>query len=182
MPANIPTCYIVGTRNSPCFAYDEGMNNIIISINWEFSLGLVGTLIGLAYYGNGRFTRLETSVEWLTDTFRSLKIASENSTARLFEARSPTALTQAGEHVLFESGLKSYIDGRWEHFASKCRGCRMLDRYQAQVSASRFFAKLKLDRAFERELNEFAYSYGFSQDLLREVGALYLRDLVSTLR
>jgi hypothetical protein len=157
----------------------EAMNDVIININWEYFLGLVGTLIALAYYANGRFTRLETSVEWLTETFRGLKIASENSAAKLFGTHSPIALTRAGEDILFESGLKSYIDARRKRLTSKCRSHRILDRYQAQVSASRLFAKLTLDQSFEHHLNEFAFSHGLSQDLLREVGAVYLRDLIS---
>jgi hypothetical protein len=156
----------------------EVMNDVTISINWEYFLGLLGTLIALAYYANGRFTRLETSVEWLTDTFRGLKIASENSAAKLFETHSPIALTQAGEQILFESGLKSYIDARRKRLASKCRNHRILDRYQKQISASRLFAKLTLEQSFEHHLNEFAFSHGLSQDLLREVGAVYLRDLI----
>jgi len=155
------------------------MTNLIISISWEYLLGLIGTLIAMAYYANGRLTRLETSVEWLTETFRGLKIASENSTAKLFETHSPIALTQAGEDILFESGLKSYIDERRERLTSKCRSRRILDRYQVQVSTSRLFAKLKLEQSFEHHLNEFAFSHGLSQDLLREVGAIYLRDLIS---
>jgi hypothetical protein len=156
----------------------EVMDNVIININWEYFLGLLGTLIALAYYANGRFTQLETSVEWLTDTFRGLKITSENSAAKLFEARSPVALTQAGEHILFESGLKSYIDARRERLTSRCRSRQILDRYQAQASASRLFANLTLEQSFAHHLNEFAFSHGFSQDLLREVGAVYLRDLI----
>lgn len=157
----------------------EVMNNVIININWEYFLGLVGTLIALAYYANGRFTRLETSVEWLTETFRGLKIASENSAAKLFGTHSPIALTREGERILSESGLKSYIDARRKRLTSKFRNHRILDRYQAQVSASRLFAKLKLEQSFEHHLNDFAFSHGLSQDLLREVGAVYLRDLIS---
>jgi hypothetical protein len=50
------------------------MANLIINVNWEYFLGILGTLIALAYYANGRFTKLETSVEWLKDAMRELKI------------------------------------------------------------------------------------------------------------
>jgi hypothetical protein len=155
------------------------MNNVIININWEYFLGLIGTLIALAYYANGRFTRLETSVEWLTETFRGLKIASENSAAKLLGTHSPIALTREGERILSESGLKVYIDARRKRLTSKLRSHRILDRYQTQVSASRLLATLKLEQSFEHRLNEFAFSHGLSQDLLREVGAIYLRDIIS---
>jgi hypothetical protein len=53
------------------------MNGLIINMNWEYFLGILGTLIALAYYANGRFTKLETSVEWLKDAMRDLKLSSE---------------------------------------------------------------------------------------------------------
>ena len=38
---------------------------LIINTNWEYFLAVIGTLVALAYYANGRFTKLEISVEWL---------------------------------------------------------------------------------------------------------------------
>jgi len=154
------------------------MNSVIISINWEYFLGLVGTLIALAYYANGRFTRLETSVEWLTETFLGLKIVSENGSAKLFGVSSPIFLTQDGEHVLSLSGLKSYIDAHKERLIAQCRRGPSLDQYEVQTSAFRIFAELKFDRPFERQLNEFAFANGISPDLLRRVGAIYFRDVI----
>lgn len=156
-----------------------GMNNVIISINWEYFLGLVGTLIALAYYANGRFTRLETSVEWLTETFRGLKIASENSSARLFGVGSPVSLTREGERVLSLSGLKSYIDTHEEQLTAQCRRDPSSDRHEVQSSAFRILADWNFDRPFERQLNEFAFANGMSPDLLRRVGAIYFRDVIT---
>ena len=50
------------------------MNDLIIYINWEYFLGLLGAIIGIAYYANGRLTRVETSLEWLKDALRQLQI------------------------------------------------------------------------------------------------------------
>lgn len=36
------------------------------------SLGILGLLMALAYYANGRLTTLETPVEWLKDTIDAL--------------------------------------------------------------------------------------------------------------
>jgi hypothetical protein len=155
------------------------MNNVIININWEYFLGLVGTIIALAYYANGRFTRLETSVEWLTETFRGLKIASENGSMKLFDTASPVSLTTVGWHVLKESGLESYIDTHEGRLTAHCRQDPSSDRYEIQSSAFNIFANWKFDRPFERQLNEFAFANGMSPDLLRRVGAVYLRDLIS---
>jgi hypothetical protein len=45
---------------------------LTININWEYFLAAIGTLIVLAYYANGRFTKLETNVEWLKSAFEAL--------------------------------------------------------------------------------------------------------------
>lgn len=58
-------------------AHTETMNDIIVYINWEYFLGLLGTIIGLAYYANGRLTKVETSLEWLKDALRELRVKME---------------------------------------------------------------------------------------------------------
>ena len=85
---------------------------LAININWEYFLGIFGTLIALAYYANGRLTRLETNFDWLADAVRDLTIKTENVSARAFESGSPISLTATGEQLLRDSGLKSYIDNR----------------------------------------------------------------------
>jgi hypothetical protein len=49
------------------------MNGITIYVDWAYFLGIVGTLIGIAYYANGRFTKIETTVEWLKETLLKIK-------------------------------------------------------------------------------------------------------------
>jgi hypothetical protein len=55
------------------FAYNRAMNGITIYVDWAYFLGIVGTLIGIAYYANGRFTKIETTVEWLKETLLEIK-------------------------------------------------------------------------------------------------------------
>jgi hypothetical protein len=49
------------------------MNGITIYVDWTYFLGIVGTLIGIAYYANGRFTKIETTVEWLKEILLEIK-------------------------------------------------------------------------------------------------------------
>ena len=49
------------------------MNGITIYVDWAYFLGIVGTLIGIAYYANGRFTKIETTVEWLKEILLEIK-------------------------------------------------------------------------------------------------------------
>jgi hypothetical protein len=83
---------------------------LTINITWEYFLAIFGTLIALAYYANGRLTRIETSSEWLADTVRDLSIRVENVSTRAFDLNSPISLTSTGEQLLRDSGLKSYLE------------------------------------------------------------------------
>src|ERR1700719_449359 len=88
------------------------MTDLVIGISWEYFLGIMGSLIALAYYANGRFTGLETDVGWLKDAISELVINAENVRTKVFQNGSPVSLTAAGYHTLQRSGLKSYIDAK----------------------------------------------------------------------
>jgi hypothetical protein len=49
------------------------MNGITIYVDWQYFLGILGALIGMAYYANGRFTKIETTVEWLKELLLEIK-------------------------------------------------------------------------------------------------------------
>src|SRR3954454_4837662 len=102
---------------------------LTINVNWEYFLGIIGTLVALAYYANGRFTRIETNFEWLADTVRDLTIRAENISAQAFDTHSPISLTETGEQLLRDSGLKSYIDHRRDELTAQLRAMAPLDLY-----------------------------------------------------
>ena len=156
------------------------MDGLTIYINWEYLLGVVGTLVALAYYANGRLTKIETSVEWLIETVRGLKIGSENASSRLFKAGSPISLTPAGQRILRLSGMKSYIDAHADQLLKHLPANRPSDTYEAQSRVFHLFATIELDASFGRHLNEFAFANGVSIDLLRRVAAIYFRDAAKT--
>jgi hypothetical protein len=155
------------------------MNTFVIYINWEYFLGLVGTLIVIAYYASGRFARLDTSVEWLKETVSGLQIAFENRATKLFGTRSPISLTLAGRRMLTDSGLASYIDAHKIDLAQRIAQMGASDKYKVQSSAFRLFADLAFERPLQQRLDQFAYANGVSTDILRRIGAIYLRDLIS---
>ena len=47
------------------------MSDLVINISWEYFLGFIGSSILLAYYANGRFTRLETDVQMLAELVKA---------------------------------------------------------------------------------------------------------------
>lgn len=158
--------------------YDDAMNGLIINVNWEYFLGIVGSLILIGYYANGRFTRLETNFHWLSETVRELTIKAENLATKLFNSGSPISLTVEGRWCLEQSGLRSYIDEHQDELVSELSLEAPLDLYRVQETAFRLFARAPLNESFTSQLNKFAFRNGLSTDLLRRIGAIYLRDLV----
>lgn len=150
---------------------------LTINIGWEYFLGIIGTLLALAYYTNGRFTRIETNFEWLADAVRDLTIKAENISARAIDNHSPVSLTDTGEQLLRDSGLKSYIDRHREELTGELQAMAPLDLYTVQENTFRLLHRIPFEAAFSRQLNKFAFRTGTSLELLRRVGAIYLRDL-----
>ena len=154
------------------------METISINVGWEYFLGIVGSLIAIAYYTQGRFTALEIDVSWLKETISELTIRAENVRAKLFESSSPVSLTPAGYIALKRSGLRSYIDANRTALLRRLPGAKS-DPYELQRHSFRLLAELPLGNPIVRHLNEFAFSNDMSTDLLRRVGAIYLRDLAA---
>jgi hypothetical protein len=155
----------------------QRMNGLSINISWEYFLGIIGALIAVAYYTNGRFTGLETSVQWLSETVRELLVRAENNTHRVFENGSPVSLTRAGQEILRNSGMKSYID---THAAFWLDRAPSGDSYRLQSWAFRKLADANFDVDFNARINKSAFSKGISTELLRRIGGIYLRDLASS--
>ena len=153
------------------------MDTLVINISWEFFLSVMGSLIALAYYANGRLTGLETNVDWLKETISELLINAENVRTKLFKNGSPVSLTATGYHVLQRSGLRSYIDAKRHALLSALR--MSPDRYELQYKAFQLLADLRFEDAVAHHLNTFAFANGISTNLLRRVAAIYLRDIAT---
>jgi hypothetical protein len=153
------------------------MGTLAINISWDFFLSVMGSLIALAYYANGRFTGLETNVDWLKETISELLINAENIRTKLFKNGSPVTLTATGYHVLQRSGLRSYVDSKRHNLLSALRVSS--DQYELQRKVFQLFAQLRFEDPVARHLHDFAFANGISTDLLRRIAAIYLRDLAA---
>ena len=80
------------------------MTPITINIEWPFALGIIGTLMIIAWFANGRFTELETSMTWVKETLHDLRITVDNLVNPAFGSKSPVKLNEMGEKWLVESG------------------------------------------------------------------------------
>lgn len=155
------------------------MDTLVISIDWPYFLGMLGSLIAIAYFANGRFTALETTTGWLKEMVTELLLDSENRRTRVYEANSPISLTPTGYQLLQRSGLKSYIESREGTLLSRLGAKAKHDPYELQRRAFRLFDELPFEEIVSRHLNRFAFENGVSTGLLRRVGAIYLRDLAA---
>ncbi|QHP67442.1 hypothetical protein EI171_08375 [Bradyrhizobium sp. LCT2] len=68
------------------------MEGITIHIGWEYFVGLLSALIAMAWYSNGRFTALETSMDWVKNMLIDLKKAIDDANAK---ARSDSSKDRA---------------------------------------------------------------------------------------
>lgn len=159
-------------------AYHAAMDAIVINIDWQYFLGIIGSLIGLTYYAQGRFTALETDVTWLKETIGELAIRADNVRSKLFESSSPISLTPAGYVALKGSGLRSYIDANRHALLDRISKLRS-NPYELQRQTFKLLAELPLEAAVARHLNTFAVANDISPSLLRRVGAIYLRDIAT---
>lgn len=155
--------------------YHTCMGTLVINIDWPYFLGLTGSLIAIAYYAQGRFTVLETDVAWLKDAISELTIRAENVHAKLFRSSSPISLTPAGYVALKSSGLRSYIDANRNMLLGRLKRARS-DPYEFQRQTFRLLAELPLEDPVAHHMSKFAFANDISMDLLRRIGAIYLRD------
>lgn len=159
------------------------MEGLVIQIDWVFFLGIIGALVGIAWYSGSRFSKIETNVEWLkksTETIEkgldSLRVDFENKRVNLYASHSPVQLTKDGQALLHESGLKEYIDSQQE-LIERCKSARCDNSYEVQQYTFELFDSLEFEKSFDTTLKQFAFDRGLSIEILRRVGGIYFRDI-----
>lgn len=151
------------------------MDGIVIKIDWIYFLGIMGSLIAIAWYSSGRFTKAET----LLDTIDKRLTNVEGRFSGAFQTQSPISLTVKGTNLLEGSGLRKYIDDNKKDFSEKCRSGKKIDTaYDVQEAAFDCFDNIIFEPMFETKLKEFAFQQGVDMSVLRRVGAIYLRNLL----
>jgi len=154
------------------------MENVLIQINWPYFLGILGGLVLVAYYANGRFTKIETDMDWVKDTLKEIKNDSDGKRIQAFGTQSPITLLDKGKTILLDSGLKAYIDrNQDELIRQSCKGNKFDNPYDIQERAFDFFDSYNFG-AFEKNLKETAFNNGVSIELVRRVGGIYFRDIL----
>ena len=153
------------------------MSSLTITIGWEYFLGIMVALIVVAWYSNGRFTALETSMEWVKELLKEVKLASDNAATPAFAAQSPVNLNALGDTFLLQSGLKEYIDKNKDFFLDECRTKGSANPYEVQQYSFKLMDEYKFDEAFYDRIKKFAFDKGTTPAILRRVGGIYLRNV-----
>lgn len=150
---------------------------LTISIEWPYFLGIVGTLILMAWYSSARFTALETSMEWVKEILKDLKTGADNAANPAFAAGSPVNLNSTGEIWIYESGLKDYINSNKDSFLKQCVEKKETNPYEVQKHTFKIFDEIIFDAAFEDKLKKFAFEKGTTMSVVRRIGGIYLRNI-----
>ena len=151
------------------------MDGLIIKIDWVYFLGIIGSLIAIAWYSSGRFSRSEVLLETLDKRLTNI----EGRFSGTFQSQSPISLTVKGKSLLDGSGLNSYIDKKKDNFYEKCKLKKNLKTaYDVQETAFDCLDNIVFDPEFELKLKEFAFQNGVDVGLLRRIGGIYLRNLL----
>ena len=153
---------------------------ITLNISWEWALGIIGTLLLLAWKGSSRFSAIETGLEWIVDRLKDLKIDIDNVRNQAFQNNSPLVLTTKGTQWLNDSGLKEYIDANLPILRKSCAHKQETNAYEVQQHVFSLFDKMEFEKSFDDRLKQYAYEQGISMEVLRRIGAIYFRDICLT--
>jgi hypothetical protein len=156
------------------------MNGLIINIDWAFFLGIVGTLILIAWYGGFKFARIETLLEGHTrilDDVEDRLSSLEGKRLESFLESSPLSLTEKGMRQLTESGLKDYIDLNIDTLSEKCRkNANSETAYDIQEASFSIMKNTEFESELWRKVKNAAYNNAMDVGLIKHIAGIYLRD------
>lgn len=164
---------------------------LLIEIDWRWALGIIGSLLTLAWVGSGKFARIERDISWikkviaelkrsvisLDERVRRIEVKDINTDQTFFNNASPIKLTARGEKHFIASGLKRYIDDHQQELLRDCASQQHTNSYEVQEHVFRLFDTLEFTPEFDDAIKEYAYREGLPIEILRRAGAIYFRDI-----
>lgn len=152
--------------------------NFLINIGIYEFIGIIfvvsGSLITIAWWSGGKFTELGIKIDGLDTRLTNI----EGKSSGLIISKSPVGLTENGNKVLVDSGLKEYIDNKKEELLNACSiDHKFGTAYDVQVATFSYFEKIAFDLDFENKLKNYSFENGLDIDVLRRIGGIYFRDI-----
>ena len=155
--------------------------SLVIQINWAYFLGIMGSLILIAWYSCGRFKAIETDIKWLIDTVKELasdnKVGRDNKRLKVIGNASPLRLLDEGLKVLKESGMQAWVDGNGGTLGKKCGNFCDTSAYEIQEQVFDLFDNFEFDKESDKIFKDYAYKEGMNVETIRRIGAIYFRDI-----
>lgn len=149
------------------------MAGLTINIGWEYFLGVMASLIFVAWYSGSRFTRIEVIIESILLRLTAIEGKSGSS----FAGASPLKLLPKGQTILIESGLREYLENDKTTLLASCgKGNGMDNPYDIQTAAFKFMDTHDFG-SLESSLKTAAFDHGVSLEVVRRIAGIYFRDL-----
>lgn len=155
-------------------------------------VNLIGipSILGIVLYTGRKLSaldRLEKDIEDIVKPdlkdVRERFATLEGKTANLFAQKSPISLTQKGQKILKQSGIKEYIDNNQDILLPECHNAGNMETpYDIQQSVFDMFDNYEFPQKTDNQLKSYAFDNGLSMDMIRRVGAIYFRDLCLVVR
>lgn len=154
---------------------------LIIKIDMIYFLGIIGTILTLAWIFSNKLSAIETSIIWIKRELGRLwnSISSmESRLAGVEGSKSPLNPTQLGWKWLNESGLAKIIDEEKKTWLLQNLRNSLPPNYtdyDVQEVARRVMVSLK-DDSLMKEVKQYAFEHGIDIEMLLRLGGLLLRD------
>lgn len=121
-----------------------------------------------------RIDKTTERIDKVHDMILSLKLEQSGAV----EGNSPRALTDKGQRILDESGIKEIVEAKLDKIVAAVRAKHPQNEYRTEqyvIETVREFAK---DAALKDQIEEGAFNSGTTVDVVLFVGAIYIRDQV----
>jgi hypothetical protein len=182
------------------------MEGLVINISWEYFFGIMGALLVIAWHSGSKFSKIETSTNWIKEKINNLEnrfgilesqfhdlknqfgnlkenVNSYTEEIKLdlnkdaFDSHSPISLTDKGQKLLADSGMKKYIDNNRDVFLANCEDKTTTNSYEIQEHIFSLFSKYTFPPEIDDMLKEYAFNQGVDMSVIRRIGAIYFRDI-----
>ena len=160
------------------------METLTINIGLlESVIAITGFLLTLGI----TWSSLNTNVKILSKNVSEINVDVKNLQERFFilegkasgtfMSQSPISLTDKGNMVLKESGIKKYIEYKGDSFPEIVCKSSELSPYDIQKQVFEYFDEMEIEEPYQKIIKDYAFNHGVSTDVVRRVGAIYFRDI-----
>ncbi|HSW66194.1 MAG TPA: hypothetical protein VLI54_03595 [Bacillota bacterium] len=121
-----------------------------------------------------RIDKATERIDKVHDMLLSIKLEQSGAV----EGNSPRALTEKGERILNESGIKEIVDSRLGEIVTSVQARKPENEYRTEQYVIETVREFGRDQKLKDTIEEGAFNSGTTVDVVLFVGAIYIRDQV----